>query len=152
MSGHLTIVLRDHRGQVVAQHQVNNLITTAGKTLVAELFTGALQGGLEFFIAVGDGTGKEAATDTDLRHRLDKAAAATPEIRSVNKEGQQQVVAKVEATLLALGADQQPQSLSEAGILITLPNGREVLYNRVTFPVVTRTSILDMTLTWEVLF
>jgi len=47
---------------------------------------------------------------------------------------------------------EQQQALQEAGIVLKLPNREPVLYNRVTFPTVTRTSSLDITLTWEVSF
>jgi len=151
MSGRLTIVLRDHRGQVIVQHQVNNLITTAGKTLVAKLFTGEVQGKPEFLIAVGDSGNPAASTDTLLQHELNRVAAATSTVQLVEEGGQKKVVVKHTATLPVLSGDQQ-QELREAGTLIKLPNQEPVLYNRVIFPTVTRTSNLEMTLTWEVLF
>ena len=61
------------------------------------------------------------------------------------------MTASVTATLPAT-ADGTEQPLSEAGILIRLGQKEEVLYNRVTFPVVTRNGNLDLTLTWEVTF
>ncbi len=152
MTGHLTIVLRDCHGQVVLQQRVNNLITTAGKTLVAELFTGALQGKPEFSIAVGNGAKIAVPGDTQLERQLDRAPAITPAIRLVETEGQQKAVATITATLPMLAVEAPNQELSEAGILIELPNQKPVLYNRVTFPVITRTNNLEMTLTWEVLF
>ncbi|MFO1432404.1 MAG: hypothetical protein U1F76_20060 [Candidatus Competibacteraceae bacterium] len=151
MTGRLTIVLRNHHGQVVAHHQVNNLITTAGKTLVARLFTGEVQGKPDFLIAVGDSGNSVASTDTRLQHELDRIAATTSAVQLVEEGGQKKVVVKLTATLPVLSGDQQ-QELREAGTLIKLPNQEPVLYNRVIFPVVTRASNLEMTLTWEVLF
>ena len=54
----------------------------------------------------------------------------------------------------------EDQPLQEAGIVLQFPakvhlDGEdvdEVLYNRVVFPVVTRTGNLEMSFTWEVLF
>jgi len=151
MSGRLTIVLRDRSGRVVAERRVDNLITTAGKTLMAELFTGAAQGKPELAIAVGGGGNAAAVTDTGLQSRLDEAAAGTPAVKVVTEGNQPKIVATVTATLPALSGEQQ-QALQEAGIVLKLPNREPVLYNRVTFPTVTRTSSLDITLTWEVSF
>lgn len=149
MTGRLTIVLRDHYDHVVTQRQVNNLITTAGKTLVAKLFTGEVQGNPVFHIAVGDDDTSLASTNIRLQKELSRVAADT--VQLVEEESQEKIVVKLAATFPELD-DNQKQELREAGTFITLPNKEPVLYNRVIFPTVTRTSNLKLTLMWEVLF
>ena len=41
LAGRLSIELRDPAGRLVDQRRVNNLITSAGRDLLARLFTGA---------------------------------------------------------------------------------------------------------------
>ncbi|MFZ4410943.1 MAG: hypothetical protein ACOYOH_26610, partial [Paracraurococcus sp.] len=45
IAGRLTVTARDAAGAVVAERQVNNLITTAGRTFLARLLTGGVQVG-----------------------------------------------------------------------------------------------------------
>lgn len=149
LSGRLTIELRSPDGQLVLQRRHDNLITNAGKTLVARLFTGEVTGKAELLIAVGDGADSAKAGDTALGHYLDQTAAATQAVRVSEEE--QRAIAAVTATFPALDAGKS-QVLREAGILIRYPNQAPVLYNRVNFADITRTGNLEMTLTWEVLF
>jgi len=151
MRGRLTIVLRNSKGKRVDSLIVNNVITMAGKSLLAQMFTGAAQGQPELSIAVGNGDTVASSDDAALEHKVDEAVATTPAIRFEEEEGGQKVVATVTATLPATGAGVE-QRLSEAGVIIKLPGQGPVLYNRVTFPVVTRTENVEMTMTWEVMF
>jgi len=147
LEGYLHIVLRDRSGTVIEQRKISNLITTAGKMLLANYFSGIILGKPEMAIAVGSSGEKESEADTELINEEEKVAATVPSV-DVQKEG---VVVTVTATLPATDAEKQ-QQLKEAGILITPPNADPVLYNRVVFPVVTRTGNMEMTLTWEVMF
>lgn len=151
LSGRVTICLREPGGHVVEVRRFDNLITTAGRMLLAKLFTGALQTP-NLKIAVG---GKDdpaaAATDVDLRARLDAAEATVPGLEQMEEEGEQRVVATISATLPATGAA-SPQEIREAGIELSFAGAEPVLYNHVTFPVISRAGNLEMTLTWEVIF
>ena len=149
--GRLTIELRNSEGKRVDGLVVNNVITMAGKGLLAQMFTGAAQGRPELSIAVGKGDSVASADDTALENKVDEAVATTPPIRFEEDEGEQKVVATVTATLPATGTGIE-QQLSEAGVIIRLPGQDPVLYNRVTFPVVTKTENLEMAMTWEVMF
>jgi hypothetical protein len=144
MTGRLTMVLRDERGQEVERRQANNLITDAGRNLVALFFAGKIPVAPALFIAVGGDDTAAAAGDTGL-----KAFIAEEQANNISVQGG---VATVTATLRAAGAgDVQP--LKEAGIRIKVsgqPN--PVLYNRVTFPVVNKSPNMEMTLSWEVTF
>ncbi len=143
IKGRLTILLRNKDGKVVEERRVNNIITNAGKNLVANYFTGGIQAVPELYIAVGNKDTKADPTDIVLGDFLEEAEANT-EV----DEG----TATVTATLPAKGGEGENQELREAGILIHVQGQEPVLYNRVTFPVVNKSGNMEMTLTWEVIF
>ena len=151
LGGCLHIVLRDLSGTVHEQRQVRNLITTTGKMLLANYFSGIILGKPELAIAVGSSGDEVSETDTALKNEVEKAVATVPSVHVKKEGGVDRVVATVTATLQATQEEKQ-QQLREAGILITPPNSDPVLYNRVVFPVVTRTGNMEMTLTWELVF
>jgi len=144
MSGRLTLILRDERGREVERREVKNLITDAGRNLVAMFFAGRVAVAPALFIAVGGDDAAAAAGDTDLKAFVAEAQAKNIDVKAS--------AATVTATLAATGAgDVQP--LKEAGIRIKVagqPN--PVLYNRVVFPVVNKSPNMEMTLSWEVTF
>lgn len=150
LAGRLAIELRDPGGRVVDTRRINNLITQAGRELLARLFTGAAQGP-ELRIGVGGQGGPVSLADTALGEALDSAPATLGAIALGEYEGQPRMVARVTATLPPTGSA-DPQALQEAGILVSLPGAAPVLYNRVTFPLINRAGNLEMTLTWEVIF
>ncbi|WP_295455108.1 hypothetical protein [uncultured Thiodictyon sp.] len=146
MTGCLTLELRRPDGGLVERRRVDNLITSAGRLLVAQLFAGELTGPPELAIAVGGGATAPREQDTALEQPLDRASAA-PRVSAAAPGS----LATVAATLPPL-AGGVTQLIQEAGILVNLPGRPAVLYNRVTFPTLTRTGNLEMTLTWEVTF
>lgn len=151
LGGRLTIELRTPDGRTVLARRHDNLITATGQTLVARLFTGEVSGKPELRIAVGDGAVKETLQDTALAHQLDAAVAEIPPIGAMTGDNPPRARAIVKANFPALTTGQD-QTLREAGILVVFPNRSPLLYNRVTFPDITRTANLEMTLTWEVFF
>jgi hypothetical protein len=145
LSGRLQIVVRDAGGVVVDERLVDNLITDAGRQLLAQLFAGQAQAN-ELRIAAGtngDAMGADQATITVVAD-----ARASVAIDDPVRDGR--ALARVVATLPPSG-DPNPQAIAEAGIVIVLSD-RRVVYNRVTFPVVNRAGNLEMTFTWEVSF
>jgi hypothetical protein len=142
MIGRLTLVLRDEHGCEVDRREVNNLITNAGRNLVARIFAGVVQAVPKLNIDVGGSDTAADATDASLKGFVASANATV----SVNGN-----VAKVTATLAAAGTG-DTQALKEAGIRIQIQNQADVLYNRVTFPVVNKGPNMEMTLSWEVTF
>ncbi|WP_255991718.1 hypothetical protein [Chitinolyticbacter albus] len=152
LAGVLGIVVRDQDGRIVEERRVNNLITTAGRRVLAQLMTGVVSPGL-LQIAVG-GSGEVATPeDVQLYKPLDVADAKVPSLDTTpdGNSGLPRVLAAVQATLPARGGG-EVQELQEAGILITPSNQLPVLYNRVTFPPINRSGNLELTLTWEVIF
>lgn len=150
LAGRLSIELRDASGRLVDARRVNNLITSAGRALLARLFTGSAQSP-DLQIAVGRSAAPAQVTDTALGDFVVAAPATIPSVASGDYEGQPRVIARVVATLPPTGSA-DPQPLQEAGILISVTGAKPVLYNRVTFPVVNRAGNLEMTLSWEVIF
>lgn len=152
LGGRLTMILCDRSGRVLERRRANNIITTEGKMLLAKYLGGIVFGEPKLAIAVGGNGDEHDESYTRLKDedaKLAEEPAGKPVIRI--EDGTRRVVATVTATLPATGED-LIQELKEAGIIITPPDGDPVLYNRTTFPVVTRTGNMQMTLTWELLF
>jgi hypothetical protein len=146
MTGRLTLVVRDDQRREIDRREVKNLITNGGRNLVAELFSGKLQAAPALFIAVGDSDEAAAVTDVALKHEVARAEA-----HAGVGDAKTNVVTVV-ATLPAVGSG-SVLSLKEAGIVIQLGQSHApVLYNRVTFPVVSKSPTMDITLSWEVVF
>ncbi len=143
LSGRLHITLTE-RGRVVGERLVDNLITDAGRQLLARLFAGQAQAS-ELRIAVGTSAKELDAASATLTVVADARASVV-----VDQGADKRALARVVATLAASG-DATPQPIQEAGIVIVLPDS-QVVYNRVTFPVVNRAGNLEMTFSWEVSF
>jgi hypothetical protein len=156
-TGRLHLVLRDPRTRtVVIERWVPNLVTTAGRTLLADLLTGTVQGIAHIKLAVGSGSNPAAPADTELNQELRRVDTEF-EATHVTEGDPPRSVTAVSAVLDAeLGG--QALELREAGLVMTLlapgegqPES-EILYNRVVFPIITKEPELQMTLTWEVIF
>ena len=147
LSGRLHVAIRDAAdgGRLVGERRVDNLITDSGRQLLARLFAGQVQLSELRIVAGsnGDSQGADAATLT----RVADARASVEVAAAVNDH---RATARVSATLPATG-DAQPQSIQEAGIQLVLAD-RKVVYNRVTFPVISRAGNLELTFTWDVSF
>lgn len=152
ISGLLTICLRDaNTGQMFEQVSHKNLITLAGREMLAEMFSGTLKGTPKITIAVGDGTDDASIEDTKLGNKLDEADTKPAKTRIFEEEGVKKSVATVTATLPKLPGEGE-QAISEAGMIFYIGSNDPILYNRVVFPVITRRSNLEMDMTWEVSF
>ncbi len=145
LSGRLHIRVSDPSGRTVEERRVDNLITDAGRQLLARLFAGQAVAN-ELRIAVGTNAAALGADSATLTRVADaKASIVVDDPVTAGR-----ALARVVATLPASG-DANPQPIAEAGIVIVLPD-RQVVYNRVTFPVLNRAGNLEMTFTWEVSF
>lgn len=152
MRGVLTIEVTDVSGAVVETRRVPNLITTAGKELMAKLIMGKLAAvPSAFFIAVGLGDAPPSPGDTTLERFLERAAATT-DVALVPTESGDVVRATATAKLPPLMPDAPAQLIREAGIRIALAGGAELLFNRVKFAPVTRGPMVVLHLTWEISF
>jgi hypothetical protein len=151
LGGRLVIELRVPGGPIVARREADNLITNVGRAYLAGLLGGQRQV-QSLTIVVGTVNTDPKPEDTQLGAQVGAAHAALAEPQQVqDAAGKTQIVATVTATLPPLPAA-DTQAIQEAGIQITAPDGSAVLYNHVTFPVITRTATLEMSLSWEVIF
>lgn len=169
--GRLTLTLRDPATErIVLRRVAHNLVTLAGRQLLADMFSGTVDAfdAIEVVVGnggiVGTGAGEPTAPtlqDTALAH--DEGAGdeptpapivaelGTPAVREI--DGTSRMVIPVLATLEAEpGGD--PLHLREAGIQFTLATAPDapILYNRVTFGLITKDANLQLTLAWEVIF
>lgn len=152
LGGRVHIALRNRDGQVVQECRVNNLVTTAGREWLAKLFSGQMQAPLDIQIAVGSSDTPAQATDTQLGKRVDGVTATLSGPKTMQDKDGPRAVISVQATLPA-NDQAETQDLREAGIEIKADEAQTpILYNHVTFPLITRASNLEMTLTWEVIF
>jgi hypothetical protein len=152
ISGVLHITLRDQHGEILEQRRVRNLITRDGKLLLAGLFTGKVDAGVSLAIAVGSSAAPPAETDSALGKHEDAAPAIIVEIKPFESDAGWRVRATVSATLKAVPGDMSVKQLQEAGIQILskAPGHPPVLFNHVTFPVISKGGNVEMTLSWEI--
>jgi len=143
MAGTLTITLHDRAGRVWAEHRLHNLVTDAGRSLVAGLFAGKRMGPLSASLVVGAGAEPASPADTRLHSELDRITVRDEHIR-------------VDGPRVGLTARiperDTSHALREAGICLALGADPEVLYNRVVFDVINKAPNMQMTLTWSVDF
>lgn len=151
MKGILTIDVVDAAGKLIDTRHVANLITRAGKHLLANLLMGKVAAmPSEWAIVVGIGSSSPKISDIGLENKA-ASATATTKVEIVGADDTSVVRATVSAQLPALAPSQQSQPLVEAGI--ELQTGSEkVLFNRVTFDTVNRGAQMIMNLTWEITF
>jgi hypothetical protein len=69
IKGSVDIILRDSAGKIVKKHHCNNLITSSGKMLLANIFRGTEKQGVTH-IGVGQESGKPAPGDAELGKEL----------------------------------------------------------------------------------
>lgn len=143
MAGTLSLALLDPAGRVVEQRRVHNLVTDAGRNLVARLFAGKQVGALQATLVVGTGDAPPSPADTALARPIDAADV-----------GEQHITVDGARVTLSerLGEREANQPLREAGIALAIAGGPPVLYNRVVFDVVNKAPNMQMTLTWSVDF
>lgn len=160
--GRLLITLHDPAtGAVIFEQRVSNLVTLAGRKLLAEMLTGAVAGFDRAEIVVGGPpdpddasyvTPAAALENTALHHELRALPASLGEpFQLDDSAGQPRMVTRVSGTLDAQ-LDGTRLAMTEAGIQITKLSGTKILYNRVVFARITKEPDMQMTLTWEVIF
>lgn len=134
-SGHLKIVLINELGQIVQQGTFKNLITTAGKSWLAERQV-ATPAALSH-MAVG--TSSTAPTAGDLTLATEVARVA---LDSASFSGNVTTYVATFPPGVATGA------IVEAGLLNAATNG--MLFNRLVFGIYTKGANDTMVMTWEI--
>lgn len=154
LAGRVQIVLSDPQtGAIVEERWINNHIVLSGRILLAHVFAGKTTvSSLKIVIGTGKKDDKPEDGDNTLVHQLDDQVANAEVLTSFDDGDTKKAKVSVEATFPAnkLSGD-ETQALTEAGIVL-MSNGKDILYNRVIFPVINRSAALDMTFRWEVIF
>lgn len=153
MRGHLTLRISDQDGRVLREQSTRNRIVTSGRTLVAHLFGGAPSGpqpARVTHMAVGtDGT-NPADADTALKApRGVRKQIGDVTYEPFDEGGIQRVRARLTAEFDFTEANGN-EPLREAGVFNAPTAG--VMYNRVVFEPVTKTTAFKLTLLWDIVF
>lgn len=148
IQGVLTLELRDASGALRERHVVHNLITNAGKSLLARLLGGKTNGAIGLAIGVGSGTAAPALENTALGGKLGEAKAEMTDPFVITG----QVRVNVKSTIADGGTADNPLPLTEAGILVRVGAEEPVLFNRVTFPVINKGPNMSLLLSWDLNF
>lgn len=145
MEGIVEAVLRDRQGRPLDRRRTKNLITSAGRRLLAEALFGRA-GEVTLEIAVGSGKSPPRVDDRALVAMLGRSRVREPAVVDV-EGGRVRVVLRAEIPEVA-GAE--AQEIREAGLLVSVDGGPPVLFNRALFPALTRTAGVDLDLSWEI--
>lgn len=158
-TGRLTIRLVDPRtGRVTLERRAHNLVTLAGRQVLADLFRGItdVRPPAPIRIVVGGSLGvvppAPSLNDTSLQNQQIVVDALFESSEAQAVDGTTRIVTTIRATLEADPGGSE-YTLTEAGVQLN-PQGSvaPVLYNRVVFGPITKTPELQMTLSWEVIF
>jgi hypothetical protein len=137
--GTLRIVLTDENGNVKVDRTENNIITTVGRTYIAQRITSgspALMG----WMAVGTSAAAEAAGNTQLGSEIVGGRAVATPSNTAN-------VANFAATF---GAGAGTGAIVEAGIFNASAINSGVMLNRVTFAVVNKGALDTLAISWNI--
>lgn len=149
LKGRLSIAVKDLNNNIIRQVEINNLITHAGRKLLADFISGQSEGWSNLVVAVGSDDEASDEMDTSLKNQV--AEVTVPKEGFTTHHDKTGVGITLTATLPPADEGEE-QLLQEAGIVVSLQDGSKVLYNRTVFPVITRTDNLKITLSWELTF
>jgi hypothetical protein len=149
LKGHLKIRFWDRSDNLVREVASNNSIVLSGRDLVAKLFINQTITPISH-LAVGLDDSAVAAGNTQLGNELFRKAINTPnpstDITVTSAD-------KIKVTLTAdLDFTEGNGVLREAALFNDPNPNTGVMYNRVVFPQVTKTTDFKLTFVWEVLF
>ncbi len=148
IKGSLTIQKRDLNNQLVEEIRANNTIVTSGRRLVAQLFSKDFKDTIKPVSQIAIGGNDKAVSDDDLQ--------LAEEIfrKKINPIKDNDLVLlpdskRIKLTITAdLQAGEGNGELKEAALF----NEDKVMYNRVIFKPINKTSDFTLTLIWEITF
>jgi len=149
MKGRLTLRLKDKKGKLVREMAADNDIVMTGRDLVAKLFANVSIDPISH-IAVGTGaTAVDPSSDQKLQSELFRKDITTIDpAKDITPSGNKvRVIVSAE-----LDFTEGNGALTEAAMFNGVDPGASVMYNRVVFPPVNKTSDFKLTLVWEILF
>lgn len=159
MQGYLTIQVFDRTGQLIHTSQSQNSIVYSGRDLVAKLFAQQVIAPIRY-MAVGTGAkAVDPSTDQALENevfrkplKLFNASEDLTDVVSDSTSG------SVKRRCLTLKADLElteppngSYDLREAGLFNSEQKGG-VMYNRVVFPMISKTNDFKLALQWKIIF
>lgn len=148
IKGSLTIQKRDLNNQLVEEIHANNTIVTSGRRLVAQLFSKDFKDTIKPVSQIAIGGNDKAVSDDDLQ--------LAQEIfrKKINPIKDSDLVLlpdskRIKLTITAdLQAEEGNGELKEAALF----NEDKVMYNRVIFKPINKTTDFTLTLIWEITF
>lgn len=148
IKGSLTIQKRDLNNQLVEEIHANNTIVTSGRRLVAQLFSKDFKDTIKPVSQIAIGGNDKAVSDDDLQ--------LAQEIfrKKINPIKDSDLVLlpdskRIKLTITAdLQAGEGNGELKEAALF----NEDKVMYNRVIFKPINKTTDFTLTLIWEITF
>lgn len=162
LRGRLTLQRRALDGTLIDEVAASNMIVLDGRELVARLFVGTENAQPIGYVAVGTNLNLTGSLDNRLgnevfRKKIDKVTISRLEGKQ-GADADRRVRVQLE---VELNFDEPPRqqdvasyALSEAGLFTSASaaNDDDVMYNRVLFPVINKTSDFRLTLLWEIIF
>lgn len=159
MKARLLIELKTSNGKVVATRQAHNAVMRSGAELVAHLFMGKGQA----ISHMGVGTSDTPETSAYNTPALTNPAAGNPGSLTGNTwaaikgddfsfeidDAHRVCKVQVRGTL---AKEDAVGTVKEAGLLSRGQDGKDILYNRVTFAPLIKGSTHELTMYWEVSF
>ena len=149
MKGRLTLRMHNRQGDLIRETKADNDIVMTGRDLVAKLFAKVSIDPVSH-IAVGTGTTPvDPAADQKLEAELFRKEL-TPIDPAKDITAVENKVRVIVSTELDFAEGNGP--LTEAAMFNSNSPGGGVMYNRVVFPPVNKTTDFKLTLVWEILF
>jgi hypothetical protein len=155
MRGRARLMLTNELGEIVDERRVRNAVMRDGALLVARVFSGQGPGVTHMGVGTSDAPETDAYDTAALANDPTAPLAGVTETEllpagfTIEPDPVGRVVrVKLRATLPLAAA---VGTVREAGLLSRSP-GASVLYNRVTFPPMTKGNDHELTIFWEVTF
>jgi hypothetical protein len=165
MQGRLIIQKFNPEGQLLTEVKANNFIVYTGRDLVAKMFLNQKIEPVEY-IAVGMGDkAVDPIGDTALQQEVFRKKIKLPNLAQDIVDTEEKSVPTEKGSIaqknrkIRLSVDldfddppNQPVDLREAGLFNSPEVGKGIMYNRVVFPIITKTQDFKLTLVWEIIF
>ncbi|NEQ12379.1 MULTISPECIES: hypothetical protein [unclassified Moorena] len=156
MKGRLTIQKYNSQAQLVDEVKADNSIVYTGRELVAKLFTNQKIDPIRYIALGTSSTPVAPAQDTKLGNEVFRKELKTFDIgKDLIETGDGE--SKKCKIMLSVDLDfgepgDQEVGLTEAGLFNSEDKETAIMYNRVIFPVITKSNNFKLTLVWEILF
>jgi hypothetical protein len=147
LKGWIAIERYNREGYLIDRTEANNSIVMSGRDLVAKQFLGISADPISH-IAVGTGIDKVQAGDLELGKELFRKPLkpVDPSLHlTFTDDNRRKVFLSAELNFFEGNG-----ALTEAALFNADTNG--IMYNRVVFPTVNKTSDFKLTLIWEIIF